>query len=330
MTYGNAAITVSPVNAASSKATVLAENTEYKYDTGKGNLFADETVLYKDTYKNADLAVTTSNVGMRQNLILKNADAKNTYLFEIGTKNVTAVSENGMVVFVNRMNEVVFKLCAPTAIDAEGNHSDGTFEFVRENEDTIIVRMVLDSDFLNNEAVYPVTVRSSVSYTTYATMDFYTLKNKITGLPVVIDNTNYLVVDRLGHDHIYLKFPVVSITGSATVTVADMFLTADTGSVSTSYLKLYGITQSWTKTGIQTYGHPTRTSFGINPTVLPYSDIYYFDVQSIVNHQIINGCQHGFCVIYNPPTTVYSSVEFYATEYGVPLLGPYMMYTITL
>lgn len=331
MTYGNAAITVSPVNAASSKATVLTEDTEYKYDTGKGNLFADETALYRDTYKDADLAITTSNVGMRQNLILKNADAKNTYLFEIGIKNVTAVSENGMVVFVNRMNEVVFKLCAPTAIDAEGNHSDGTFEIVRENEDSVIVRMALDSEFLDNEAVYPVT--TSMIYSTRSinnpTLDVYTVPSN--HLPTwQVWNGSYLSIDAAGVYKIYTSFeePVDTYVSTAYLCFT---VESSSSNVSPYRIRTWGCLNYFTKTTLK-YIEPSLTSISryVNATG---SGVYSTDVDDLINAQINGpaGMVYGFCTRYSPLSSQplpSGATAFYATEYGNQLLAPYLMYTI--
>ena len=326
MTYGNAAITVSPVNAASSKATVLTEDTEYKYDTGKGNLFADETALYRDTYKDADLAITTSNVGMRQNLILKSEDAKNTYMFEIGTKNVTAVSENGMVVFVNRMNEVVFKLCAPTAIDAEGNHSDGTVEIARETEDSVIVRMALDSEFLDNGAVYPVT--TSMVYSTRSmnnpTLDVYTVPSN--HFPTwQVWNGSYLVIDAAGVYKIYTSFSQPSNTN---VSTADLCLTVEssTSNVSAYRIRTWGCLDSFTVYSLK-YTEPTRTSIS-RFVIATGSDVYDTEVQDIING---SATVYGFCTRYSPlssHTLPSGATAFYATEYGNQYLAPYLMYTI--
>jgi len=164
VTYRNGDEEVSWGYADANKATVQLVTKE---DTRTGN--ARWTVLtkaateavYEDLYDGVDLQVIVSTVGVKENLILQNASAQNTFEIDYKLKGLTAVQIDPQTVGLYRADgTLAYELSAPVMQDASGELSNALSLTVLENANgKLKLQLEADEDWLGADGrVYPVKV----------------------------------------------------------------------------------------------------------------------------------------------------------------------------
>ena len=145
-----------------SKAKCVEDNTEYegneKYTVLK-NLIS--TVKYESAYKNVDIDLFSTPLGVKENIILNNRDSLNTYIsdYEIGDLTPKQLSDRVIALF-NEEDKVVYYINAEYMYDANGKVSHDLYLRILDNSNSrLTVELRADTNWLNDpERAYPVVI----------------------------------------------------------------------------------------------------------------------------------------------------------------------------
>lgn len=146
-----------------SRAEITEKSTEFQGDEEFLNLshLTDE-IIYEDAYKNVDLQYIVSSNGIKENIILKNASAQNSFVvnYNIGELSAKAISKNEIHLLDGK--DVIYVLSAPVMYDANGNSSSEIELNITKNKNGKIRFEILPDENWLSTAVYPVTIDPSI------------------------------------------------------------------------------------------------------------------------------------------------------------------------
>ena len=131
---------------------------------------------YRELYTGVDLQVHLLPTGLKENLILKDKDARRSFEMAYKTDGLTPVQVDARTIALhNEEGETVYTLSAPVMTDAEGASSDAltlTLKDVKNKKFT--VELTADDAWLDAEdRVYPVTVDPEVTANDYMIITTY-------------------------------------------------------------------------------------------------------------------------------------------------------------
>ena len=119
-----------------------------------------ETV-YENIYNNVDIQYFTTSVGVKENIILKNANAQNEFNIQYKFNKLTAESVNDRLIELkDKSGNVVYSIEAPYMVDAKGRTSTQLSMSITEQKNSkLTVKLTADKDFLSSsDCQYPVTI----------------------------------------------------------------------------------------------------------------------------------------------------------------------------
>ena len=117
--------------------------------------------LYEEIYDNTDLQCLITPVGVKENFILKNSNAKTEYEIQYKFNNLTATQkDDNTIELIDSDDEVVYVIDAPYMTDANGNSSTAvSLEITSQKNSKLTVKLSADKEWLNaSERSYPVTI----------------------------------------------------------------------------------------------------------------------------------------------------------------------------
>ncbi len=146
-----------------SKAKIKEKEDSFDGDDAFLNLsnLTDE-IIYENVYENVDLQYIVSSNGIKENIILKNVAAQNSFVvnYNIGDLTARVVTENEIQLL--DVDDVIYVISAPVMYDAEGNTSSEIELNITKNKNGKLRFEILpDEDWLST-AVYPVTIDPSI------------------------------------------------------------------------------------------------------------------------------------------------------------------------
>ena len=120
---------------------------------------------YKSIYKNIDLNCIVSTTGVKENIILENADAQNEFEINYNIKGLKAKQIDKQTIKLYKGKKEVYSISAPCMYDAEGNtSSDLSFKIISNKSNVLKVKLSADKGFLSSWGrSYPVTIDPEVS-----------------------------------------------------------------------------------------------------------------------------------------------------------------------
>ncbi|MCQ4023228.1 MULTISPECIES: DNRLRE domain-containing protein [unclassified Ruminococcus] len=135
--------------------TQLTGNDEFLYSE---NLVQE--ALYRNIYDNVDLDCYITSTGIKENLILQNAEAQAEFTVSYKINGLSAVQNGADSILLKSGDEVVYVISAPFVQDASGVESDKvTLSIVEQNNNELTVKVTIDSEWLKSgEVSFPVTV----------------------------------------------------------------------------------------------------------------------------------------------------------------------------
>ena len=114
--------------------------------------------IYKSIYKGVDLECLTSTLGVKENVILKNAKAKNEFEIEYNIKGFKAKQTDEHTIKLYKGKKVIYTINAPYMYDSENKIStDISLKIISNKSNILTVKLTADKSYLNN-AKYPVTI----------------------------------------------------------------------------------------------------------------------------------------------------------------------------
>ncbi|NLJ31216.1 MAG: RHS repeat protein [Clostridiales bacterium] len=142
------------------------EITQKKQPTDNKNKFLNLTKVnqegwYRGIYDNVDLQVIVSSIGVKENLILNNANAKRTFDLSYKTDGLTPVqADDHTIRLTDKSGKTVYTLCAPVMTDNAGAVSNAiTIKLQKAKNKKFTVELAADNGWLDSpERQYPVTL----------------------------------------------------------------------------------------------------------------------------------------------------------------------------
>ena len=116
---------------------------------------------YRDAFENADLQYLILPTGVKENIILKSADAPTEFELEYKFKNLTAVQVNLKTIDLqDSEGNVVYTITAPNMQDANGAWSDAlSLTITEQKNNKLKIKLTIDEAWVNSsDRAFPITV----------------------------------------------------------------------------------------------------------------------------------------------------------------------------
>ena len=159
---------------------------------------------YRDAFPDVDLQYLILPTGVKENIILKSADAQTDFVMEYKFHKLTAVQLNGKTVELrDNAGETVYTVTAPMMQDADGEWSDALTLSIEESKNNRLkIRVSADPEWLKDPArAFPVTVDPTFETSrSWGTVDSTTL---VSGHPATAygkGSANYIGSLYVGHE----------------------------------------------------------------------------------------------------------------------------------
>lgn len=115
-----------------------------------------------------DLECVVNTTGVKDNIVLNNAGAKNEFIIEYNIKGLSAKKiDNQTIQINNKKGKTVYTISAPYMYDAKGNQSTKlTFNVLSNKNGKLRVKLTADKGFLSSWGrAYPVTIDPEITVT---------------------------------------------------------------------------------------------------------------------------------------------------------------------
>lgn len=152
-------------SAKNSKIKIVEDKTEFTGNDAYLTLpNVSEEVIYEDIFKNVDLQYIVSPTELKENIILRNSKAQNTFTVNYNIGELTAEVIDTKTVNLMAGNEVVYTITAPYMYDANGEKSENISFTVDKNKNgKLRIDITADSAWLQAEdRAYPVVIDPSI------------------------------------------------------------------------------------------------------------------------------------------------------------------------
>ncbi|MGN0452607.1 MAG: DNRLRE domain-containing protein, partial [Ruminococcus sp.] len=214
-------------------------------------------VVYENIYNNIDLEVINSTTGVKENLILKESNAKNVFKLEYNIGDLTAESKDSRTIELkDASGAVVYTISAPYMKDANGKKSEALeLKILQNNNGKLSVRLTADKSWLKDkERVFPVTIDPCFEYRSNSTDVACTyIYSKQPDTVRTVEQYFYVgtASDEAGDE----KRGLLKINQLPNLGIGDMIIDVKVGLYlnpignlfKTSYIGIYGMTEDWTK-----------------------------------------------------------------------------------
>lgn len=120
-----------------------------------------QTALYENAFTDTDIECIAMPNGVKENLILKSANADNEYVIEYKIDSLTAVqSDDQKINLVDSAGNIIYSITAPMMKDSDGDISSRVkIEIVSQKNKKLIIKLTADKEWLlDSERAFPVTV----------------------------------------------------------------------------------------------------------------------------------------------------------------------------
>ena len=116
-------------------------------------------ITYENIYDDVDVQYFTTTTGVKENIILKNKNARSDFYIQYKFNNLTAKSvDDKTVELLNSKGDAVYKIEAPFMFDNDGNKStDLTLSITEQKKNKLTLKVSADKKFLS-DCSYPVTI----------------------------------------------------------------------------------------------------------------------------------------------------------------------------
>lgn len=116
-------------------------------------------ITYENIYDDVDVQYFTTTTGVKENIILKNKNARSDFYIQYKFNNLTAKSvDDKTVELLNSKGDAVYKIEAPFMFDNDGNKSTAlTLSITEQKKNKLTLKVSADKKFLS-DCSYPVTI----------------------------------------------------------------------------------------------------------------------------------------------------------------------------
>lgn len=252
----------------------------------------DRTVWYNDVKPNVDYVYTSLQDGIKENIIIRSADAPTAYTYAVKTQGLEiGIEEDGQVYLVDETaKNQVFEILNPYLEDAEGKSSGPLDWEIEATADGVNIHVFLDEEFMNAEdTVYPLATTSTfVTKGTNYTSDTYISSKNTTTNYVTNQYLRTGKDDPYGVRRSYIRFKLPSGYKVEEITAATLQLTLSSKGTSSINPRVYESMGYWksnqivwdVSTNNDRINDKTYDGTGIAPTVS--GNTYSFNVKTLV------------------------------------------------
>lgn len=328
------------------------------YKTAEGNENVSEILgeqfedfEYKNLYgEGTNLKFYPQLNGVKDEIVLNSNIGQNVFSFKLTTSNCTAVlNDDGTVSLISNDGESVQTFSAPFAYDSEyiegdrnEHYIDCSYTLDKIDDNTYIMSVNVDKSWLDSEnTVYPVVIDPTTGniydsadagvYSKYPSNNY---GNEQTGC--------FGKASDYGYGRVYEKFNIPSaIQKGATINYAYHWVRETTGRTTSTYVRPFLVTSSWSETGItwsNKSGYETTTNTNwknINSKSTDNPDNPYWYNYNLVNcvKKWINGTANNGVVFVSgeevDEVQKYEWRAFASRTYSTSSMRPYTVISYT-
>lgn len=279
----------------------------------------NRAVVYRDILPNVDIAYTVRTGGVKEDIILRDSSAPNTFEMDIAT-NLSVVDSDGIVNFVDKQNKSVFFLAPMYMEDAGGKRSEKVEYQLEETDAGAKIVITADEGFLNAaDTQYPVVIDPSVMVTgssdtfdtcvdeQYPSSNYYLSENLWTGGKTP---TNTM--------RTYIKFNLPTNIASANVTSVDLRIKKREFENPT--IRAYRVTGNWTSSAVTWSSKPGFDSADYTGIIsLDTGAWYKIDAMAMVK-KWMNGTYNNYGFILKEPSesSTTKKTKYYSSDAPSP------------
>jgi len=177
---GDYEIDFTPLN--TNKVNVVIENPQEsnsrKFDDVKKLNGLISKATYSNIYDGIDIEYILTGNNIKENIIVNSKQDSYIYSFELKLNKLTAELSNGSIILSDSATgEKVYTIPVPYMVDANGTYSmDVEYSLEQTNKWKYTFTVTADADWINNEAILPITIDPTISAESSVT-DFFIMKD---------------------------------------------------------------------------------------------------------------------------------------------------------
>jgi hypothetical protein len=146
------------------KTTAVLSDTLKSSESELDRTYADDNrvVMYKGVFTSTDIAYTTFNSCLKEDIILRDNTAPSEFSFDVSLKGLTLSEDSDGVCFINGRGDVVFRMMPLYMQDSKGKSSESVKYTLVKTAEGYQITISADKSFLNDPStVFPVVIDPS-------------------------------------------------------------------------------------------------------------------------------------------------------------------------
>lgn len=286
--------------------------------------------------------------GVKEEIVLDSNIGQNSFSFIIKVENCTAVlNDDGTVSLIsNNDDTAVQTFSAPFAYDSEyvegdydEHYIDCNYELKDNSNGEYILTVTVDKNWLDSDStIYPVVIDPTTSnITSSADAGVYSATSNNYGNE---QTCCFGRASEYGYGRVYTKFTVPSaIKKGAVINSAYQWMRETTGRTTTTYVRPYMVTSTWSETGIKWSNKSgynssvsgTRKNINSKSTDDPTNSYWYkFDLKNAVKKWVDGTANYGVVYVSEEETNkAYNWRAFTSRTYSSSAMRPYTVINYT-
>ncbi len=147
------------------RSSINIESSQESHQSGNDSFLnvpnLTQTVSYNNAYDGVDLQYIISSNGIKENIILQNAEAKKSYLIEYRFQKLTPVQKDSKTIILqNNKNEEVYRLSAPVMTDHSGaTNTEISLTLIEQKNNKFTVLLSVDESWVTApERSFPIVI----------------------------------------------------------------------------------------------------------------------------------------------------------------------------
>lgn len=287
--------------------------------------------------------------GVKEEIVLDSNIGQNSFSFFIKTDNCTAVlNDDGTVSLIsNNDDTAVQTFSAPFAYDSEyvegdydEHYIDCNYELKDNSNGEYILTVTVDKNWLDSDStIYPVVIDPTTSNIT-SSADAGVYSSKSSNNYGNEQTCCFGRASEYGYGRVYTKFTVPSaIKKGAVINSAYQWMRETTGRTTSTYVRPYMVTSTWSETGIKwsnksSYNSSvsgTRKNINSKSTDDPTNSYWYkFDLKNAVKKWVDGTANYGVVYVSEEETNkAYNWRAFTSRTYSSSAMRPYTVINYT-
>lgn len=232
----------------------------------------EKEVLYENFFSNIDLQYIVKPSGSKENIILKNKEAQNSFTVSYNIGDLTANVVDEKTIELTDGETVHYIISAPYMYDANGEISEDLTMTVTKNKNgKLKIELAADREWLDDEnRAYPVVIDPSVSVSELDSVKGYFVSSQQSGAHQGDNNLKVGTgISNYGTTYALIKLDEITEDAFADHTVsAKLELPISTAATNSLRLYMYEITSDWSESSLSWNSMPI-----ISTVVSDYANI---------------------------------------------------------